>query len=141
MELRQSELTHYDEAGVPVWILRARSFQYFERADETHAREVEVRFVRHDGSEALIVQADQLIFYHRLGDLLIRGTVRGRDPDGLRFTTDEVRWNAEAHRLMSDSPVRVEREDLLLLGKGFEYRPEEGRLTVKDAQLLLDPRR
>ncbi len=137
IELQGNELTHYSEEGKPVWVLRARSVEYFEEAQQTRARGVEVRFWDRDGADALIVQADQLTFYHRSGDLTFSGNLRARDPAGLHFSTDAAYWEEKARVLRSDSPVHVEREDLTLTGQGFEYRPDEGTLTIQDAHLKL----
>lgn len=137
VELQGNELTHYNEEGKPVWVLHARSVEYFEEAQQTHARGVEVRFLDGEGKEALIVQADSLTFYHRSGDLTLSGNLRARDLEGLHFSTEEAYWEEKARLLRSDSPVHAEREDLTLTGKGFEYRPDEGTLTIKDARLKL----
>lgn len=135
--LQGNELTHYSDEGKPIWVLHARSVEYFEEAQQTHAKGVEVRFLDRAGGEALMVQADGLTFYHRSGDLKLSGNLQARDPEGLHFSTDEAYWEEKARVLRSDSPVHVEREDLTLTGQGFEYRPDEGTLTIQDAHLKL----
>lgn len=137
IEFQGNELTHYNEEGEAAWVLHARSVEYFEESQETHAQEVDVHFLDRDGTEALIVQADHLTFYHRSGDLKFMGNLHARDPEGLQFSTDEAYWEEEVHVLRSDSQVQVEREDLTLTGQGFEYRADEGALTIKDARLKL----
>ncbi|OGF57503.1 MAG: LPS export ABC transporter periplasmic protein LptC [Candidatus Fraserbacteria bacterium RBG_16_55_9] len=135
IELEENELTHYNEDGKAAWVLHAHSVEYFEESQETQANEVEVHFLDQDGGEALIVQADSLTFYHRSGDLQFSGNLHAHDPEGLQFSTDEAYWEEKTHTLRSDSPVHVEREDLTLTGQGFEYRADEGTLTIKDAHL------
>lgn len=135
--LLQNELVHYDEQGQIVWVLRARSVQYFDGLKQTQAEGVEVRFLKPNGEEALIVQADSLIFYNTKGDLRFRGNLKARDPEGLRFSTEEAYWEQRTRLLRGSSPVEVEREDLMLTGEGFEYRPDEGILTIQTAHLKL----
>lgn len=137
IEFRENELTQYNEDGKATWVLHARTVQYFEEAQETRSEDVEVRFFDRAGVEALIVQADALTFYHRTGDLTFSGNLRARDPKDLRFSTDEANWDEKARVLRSDSPVHVEREDLTLTGQGFEYHPDEGTLTIKEAHLKM----
>ena len=137
IELQENELTHYNEDGKAAWVLHAHSVEYFEESQETQAKEVEVHFLDRDGGEALMVQADDLTFYHRSGDLQFSGNLRARDPEGLQFSTDEAYWEEKTHILRSDSQVHVEREDLTLTGQGFEYRSDEGTLTIQNAHLKL----
>jgi len=130
-------LVHYGEDGKPVWKLSARSVRYFRETQQTEARGVEVRFFSQDGTEALTLEAERLVFDHPSGDLYLSGGLRARDPEGLRFSAENAHWEARTKVLRSDSPIYVEREDLTLTGEGFEYRPDEGELTVKGAQLKL----
>jgi len=137
IELEENEITRYSEDGQPVWVLYARRVEYFEQLQQTRAENVAVRFLDREGADALIVQASHLAFFHRSGDLQFRGNLQAYDPEGLRFSTEEAHWEEETHVLRSSSPVRVEREDLLLTGQGFEYRPDEGTLTIKSAHLRI----
>jgi len=137
IELSASELVHYGEDGKPLWKLSARSVRYFKEAHRAEAQDVEVRFFARDGREVLIVQAGRLVFDPRSGDLYLSGGLRARDPEGLRFEAEEAHWEARARLLRSDSPVHVERGDFTLEGEGFEYRPDEGELTVRGAHLKL----
>jgi LPS export ABC transporter protein LptC len=134
IELSESELIHYDDEGEIIWMLWARSVQYFEQ--ETQAEGVEVRFLD-EGKEVLYVRAERLIFDHRSGDLKMSGGVSVSDPEGLRLSTDEAYWDDEKRVLTSDSLVSIERDDLRLQGEGFEYHPDEGTLTIKEARLKL----
>ncbi len=133
IEAYESELTRYDEEGRAIWVLRARSLQYFQQ--ETRATGIELRFFNPEGRELLRVEAERLVFYHRLGDLLLSGNLRASDPDDLRFSSEEAYWEEKTRVLRSDSPVRVERTDLILMGQGFEYHPDQGVLTIKDARV------
>jgi LPS export ABC transporter protein LptC len=137
IELRGNELTHYNEESKVAWVLRARSVQYFEESQQTQAQDVEVHLFDPAGTEALRVQADRLIFYHRTGDLEFQGNLQAHDPEGLRFSTDKAYWDEKARVLRSDSAVHLEREDLTLTGQGFEYHPDQGTLTIKSAHLKL----
>jgi len=136
VELRESDLIRYDDEGKAVWVLWARSVQYFEDEQKTQAEDVEVRFLD-GGREVLSVRAERLIFDHRSGDLTISGGVSASDPEGLRLSVEEAYWDDEERVLSSDSTVLVERGDLRLQGQGFEYRPDEGTLTIKGAKLKL----
>jgi LPS export ABC transporter protein LptC len=137
IELEENEVTRYSEDGRPIWLLYARKVEYFEELQQTRAENVAVRFLDREGADALIVQADRLIFYHRSGDLQFSGNLQARDPEGLQFSTEEAHWDEETRVLRSSSAVRVEREDLLLTGQGFAYRPDEGTLIIQAAHLKI----
>lgn len=137
IELSESELVHYGDDGKPVWKLFARSVRYFKRTQQTEARGVEVRFLSQDGRVALTLEAERLVFDQRSGDLYLSGGLRAHDSEGLRFEAIDAHWEARNRVLRSDSAVHIERGDFTLMGEGFEYRPDEGELTVKGAQLKL----
>lgn len=137
LELSAGKLTHYDEAGTPLWTLQARSIRYFEGEEATRAKRVEVRFLGPDGGESLTVQAEALTFFHRSGDLHLTGGLEARGEGELSFSTEEARWVEGAGVLRGETPVRARRGELVIQGKGFEYHPQGERLTIQQAQVEL----
>ncbi len=64
-------------------------------------------------------------------DFVLHGQVEGRVGDDERFSTAEVRYDAERERVWTDRPVRVTRQDLLLQGEGLEIDLRERKLTIR----------
>jgi len=137
VELRGGELSRYTPEGKLVWVLRSPSLAYYEDTKQTRAQDVEVRFFDAQGREALVLRAQELVFFHETGDFALRGSIVGEDPEGLRFQTEEARWVEREGVLRGNRPIDVERPDAKLSGRGFEYRPRTGELIVHDARLRL----
>jgi len=137
VEIRDGELARYTPDGKLTWVLRSPSLAYYEEKEQTRAQDVEVRFFDAQGREALRVRAQELIFFHETGDFMLRGDIQGQDPEGLRFRTEEARWEEREGVLRGNRPIEVERPDSQLRGSGFAYFPREGKLVVHDARLQL----
>lgn len=60
-----------------------------------------------DGQEALRFEAARGVWREPGSDLVLQGDVVFVNEDGLRFETQEVRWNAEAERLIAPGPVEI----------------------------------
>jgi LPS export ABC transporter protein LptC len=90
-----------------------------------------------EGREALTVMAARLLWNHRTGTLELSGDVQGTSPDGLRFSTERVRWDEATQTLQGDGPVKIERDDLQLAGEDFEFHLKDGTLIVLNAHLQL----
>ncbi len=141
IELQQNELIHYDTAsdGRVLWKLRARTIEFFDERqnNEIRAEEIEVRYFDADGNQILLLTGDRLVYKQDKGQLVLTGDIRGEEARGLRFSAEEIFWDEESHRLWSESPVQVEREDFSLTGAGLEYLPDEGTMTIHQGQLQI----
>lgn len=133
--LEQAQISKHDVDGKKLWELEARSME--AREAESVAQDVTLRFFDAEGRETLVVRAPQARLQNRTGDLELIGTVNATGSE-FSFTTGNLRWDAQKKILSTESPVRVEREDFTLTGRGFEYSSETGLATVKsEARLSL----
>jgi LPS export ABC transporter protein LptC len=141
IELSQNDLTHYDDNGKILWEMHADSVKFFDTTQKTEAETIKIQFFNADGQNVLDVGAQHLVYDHRSGNLAITGQIDAKDPSGISFTTDDAFWDESGKRLWSDSPIRIERDDFSLTGKGFEYKPDEGTLTTQTGhlQIILNP--
>jgi len=128
----RARIVKYDISGKKLWELEARAVQTTER--ESTAEEVVLRFFDDEGQETLTVHAPKA----RLSadEIALLGPVRAHGSE-FSLTTEDLFW--EGQKLWTPSVVRIEREDFLLTGRGFEYF--EGRATIlHEARLTLRSR-
>ncbi len=134
-------MTKFDEAGRRLWELEAETITLEREDDRARAEAVRLKFfrgaARHE-EVALVVTAARLSFYSG-GELELEGGITARDDRGLEFRTERARWDPQRGVLSGDLEVEIARGEERLSGRGFEYTPEEGRLAVHEAELILVP--
>lgn len=96
--------------GVRQWSLSAEAIE--ETRGEQNERVVTLIRVHdgqlyRDGEVALRFEAARGIWRETSSDLVLQGDVVFVSADGLRFETQEVRWNAQEERLVAPGPVEI----------------------------------
>lgn len=129
-------MTRFDETGRRLWELEAEAIT-LEEAGRARAEAVRLRFFRNE-EVALEARASRLFLYSG-GALELEGEIVAHDPQGLEFRTERARWDPQRGLLSGDLEVEIKRGEERLSGRGFEYDPGEGRLTVREAELILVP--
>lgn len=145
IEINNSRLTHYDDAGRLVWAMDAAAVQYDRGSNKSRAHDVRVRFMTPDAdastqttstqTASLTIQARHLVFEHQTRNLFLHGGVRGEGPDGLSFETDRAQWDDERSVVSGSRAVRIQRDDLSMRGTGFIYNLQSESLTMQSASL------
>lgn len=130
-------MTRFDEAGRRLWELEAEAITLEREGGRARAEAVRLKFFR-DEELALEVTAARLFLYSG-GELELEGGLEARDDRGLEFRTERARWDPQQGVLTGELEVELARGEERLSGRGFEYNPDEGRLTVREAELILLP--
>jgi LPS export ABC transporter protein LptC len=126
-----AQIVKYDISGKKLWELHARTVQTTER--ESTAEEVLLRFFDGEGQETLTVRAPRARLNNHTEEIELLGPVRAHGSE-FSFTAENLFWDGQ--KLSTPSVVRIEGEDFLLTGRGFEY--SEGRATLlHEARLTL----
>jgi LPS export ABC transporter protein LptC len=95
----------YDKATEPYWYFPKKV--YFERFDDSLRTES-------------MVQSDTARYYTRRRMWELRKNVKLINLKGEKFETSLLYWDQRAQRIYSDSFIRIEQEDQVLTGYGFE---------------------
>lgn len=131
------KMAKFDEAGRRLWELEAEVITLEQEESRARAEAVRLKFFR-DEELALEVTASRLFLYSG-GVLELEGGLEAHDPQGLEFRTERARWDPQRGVLSGELELEIARGEDRLLGRGFEYNPDEGRLTVHEAELILVP--
>ncbi|MGQ9733971.1 MAG: LPS export ABC transporter periplasmic protein LptC [Candidatus Bipolaricaulia bacterium] len=132
-------MTKFDETGRRLWELEAEKI-ILEREndlDRARAEVVRLRFFRNE--EVVLEVTAARLFLYSGGELELEGGITAHDDQGLEFRTERARWDPQRGALSGDLEVEITRGEDRLSGRGFEYTPEEGRLAVREAELILVP--
>lgn len=131
----QARIIKYNPQGKKLWELEARSMHVTET--DSVAEKVLLRFFDSAGRETLTVQAPQARLHNHTGNIELLGPLVATGSE-FSFMTENLYWDNEKKLLSTPSAVRIERDDLTLIGRGLEYSSETGLVTILgEAQLTL----
>ena len=129
------------KTGKKMWMVTAEKAWSDGGGNLFHVKEPKVIFF---GSEYKINVTSKRGVVKREGrrafTFLLEGdvTVRVSDPGKTVVRAEKLEWLAAQHVLRSDSPVEIERTDLIVKGVGLELRPQKGDEEVNFIQLKKD---
>jgi LPS export ABC transporter protein LptC len=131
-EVSDFVLTETDQ-GVPCWTLFARYSATYNARNLIIARGVRVDFFSRDGKGTSTLTAREGEIHQVSRDMTARGDVVITSAEGVRMSTEEMRFVNREQRIVvpDDRLVRVEREQDVLTGYGFESDPDLRHYEVK----------
>ena len=84
-------------------------------------------------TDASIV-ADTAYYYDKQGLFRFVGQVEVKSLQGERFETEELYWNQKEDKVYSDRFIRIEQEDKIITGVGFESNQNMTRYTIRESR-------
>jgi LPS export ABC transporter protein LptC len=132
---------HLQEEGKNAtrWQLDAEYGEMFEAQGKTALRKVQVRV--EEPARVWTVSADEGEMQRESKDVELRGRVVLTTSDGLRLETERLAWTAKEERAWTDAPVTIYRGGVVVHGRGFESRVNEGATTIRGRlRAVLNPR-
>ncbi len=80
------------------------------------------------------IQADTAFYYDKQGLFRFVGQVEVRSLQGERFDTEELFWNQKEDKVYSERFIRIEQEDKIITGIGFESNQNMTRYIIKESR-------
>ena len=123
-DYRVSEI-HINETleGNLRWSLDADQAEVFDREQETVMRRVSIRVLSKDAEWT--ITAAEGVLNNQSRDVALKGDVVVTSKDGLRMTTQSLRWRNKERNLQTEDPVQITREGTTISGQGLDVRMEE----------------
>ena len=78
------------------------------------------------------IQADTAYYYEKKKLWELKGNVEVLSQNGDKFNTELLFWNEKEKRIYSDKFIRIEQEDKILTGNGFESNQELTEYQISD---------
>lgn len=92
---------------------------------------IELDFYNKDGKHTSYISAEKGEFHEKTEDVVGRGNVVVISDTGMTLFTEELRWDSELDKILSDTLVMITtREGDTLYGKGFESDPDLTRRVI-----------
>ena len=80
------------------------------------------------------IEADTAYYYDKQGLFQFVGQVEVKSLQGERFETAELFWNQKEDKVYSDRFIRIEQEDKIITGVGFESNQNMTRYTIRESR-------
>jgi LPS export ABC transporter protein LptC len=137
------------EGGRLRWVLQADSAVSQGQNNPTVLHGIRVEFYNAAGDSVrstLVADEGEVTPKEKQRDLLARGHVIVRTPEGHTLETEELRWDHAAGKVISNDLVRLTRGESVLTGVGIESDPElrayrilsEVEAGVREGEPILD---
>jgi len=91
-------------------------------------------FFDKDGSHNSVLTADSGIVFNQTNNLIAFGEVVVVSDSGIVLETQELRWDNEKQKIMSDVPVRFTTQDDTLVGDSFVSDPDLSNYEIRNAR-------
>jgi len=91
-------------------------------------------FFDKDGSHNSVLTADSGIVFNQTNNLVAYGKVVVVSDSGIVLETQELRWDNEKQKIMSDVPVRFTTLDDTLVGDSFISDPDLSNYEIRNAR-------
>lgn len=125
------------DSGVTRYRANAKEWLVYGKAKEPYWYFPEGIYVEKFDSlfhtEASIV-ADTAYYYDKQGLFRFVGQVEVKSLQGEHFETEELFWNQKEDKVYSDRFIRIEQEDKIITGVGFESNQNMTRYTIRESR-------
>lgn len=91
-------------------------------------------FFDRDGSHNSVLTADSGIVFNQTNNLVAYGEVVVVSDSGIVLETQELRWDNEKQKIISDVPVRFTTKDDTLVGDSFISDPDLSNYEIRNAR-------
>jgi LPS export ABC transporter protein LptC len=127
-DLQIKEVDLEEEAKGVRWRLKAEQALMFDKAGQTQLRKVVAHVYQRERSWTIVGEEGELD--RATNNVEVRGNVVVTSNDGLRLDTAVLRWEADAKRLWTDTPVTLTRNGSIVLGSGLDVRMADEATTI-----------
>jgi LPS export ABC transporter protein LptC len=127
-DLQIKEVDLEEEAKGVRWRLKAELALMFDKAGQTQLRKVVAHVYQRERSWTIVGEEGELD--RATNNVEVRGNVVVTSNDGLRLETAVLRWEAEAKRLWTDTPVTLTRNGSIVLGSGLDVLMADEATTI-----------
>ena len=110
------------------WQIDAEQAEVFNREKRTLMRRVKVTMFQKD--RVWVATGDEGEMQNETRDVTLRGNVEITSDDGLRFTSEDLHWKADAKRLWTEGPVTLVRGQTTITGRSFETEMETEQASI-----------
>jgi LPS export ABC transporter protein LptC len=121
----------FSEKGIRSAAIHAQVVAVYERLDLKKATKVHVDFYDQTGNRTSVLVADSGLIQEKKQKFEARGNVVVTTPEGVKLTTESLRWNPETNKIVTDDFVTVTKGKDVITGIGLEADEQLKHFVIK----------
>jgi LPS export ABC transporter protein LptC len=122
----------FSEEGVKSATIFAEYVAVYEKLDLKKARKLHVDFYGEDGSQTSVLLADSGVIQERKQKVEALGNVVVTTQQGVKLTTESLRWNPQDDKIVTDDFVTITKGRDVITGYGLEADQELKHFVIKE---------
>jgi 3-deoxy-D-manno-octulosonate 8-phosphate phosphatase (KDO 8-P phosphatase) len=144
-------------SGLPVWVLNSGSAEIYNKQKRALLNEISIQFMKasknkRDTNTTLGEAKKQQTQAARLSapkgevkldshDLSAWGGVEVHSDDGTVLYTEQLMFSSSQQKILSQSPVKIVRNDSIVIGEGLEATPDLSEVKIFRHEASISPRK
>ena len=125
-------ITQEGKKFAEIW---AGYISFYNQQGKTFLKDsIHADFFDRDGSHNSVLTADSGIVFNQTNNLVAYGKVVVVSDSGIVLETQELRWDNEKQKIISDVPVRFTTQDDTLVGDSFISDPDLSNYEIRNAR-------
>jgi len=120
------------EGDQRMWEANADQIEVFEDRNTTRISKLQrqIKLVLYRGEDTLTCYADVAEINNQNKEVNLLGNLMAQSRDGITLWTDSVTWLPQRKRLLTDKPVTIRRQGLVIQGLGMEADLALGEVKI-----------
>jgi len=119
-QVLQFDLTSYTDGGTKRWEVKGKSANVVNEMVEME----DINATTYGEDNTLGLRADEGTYDKELNKVHLESNVVITTSDGAELTADTMDWDSKNNVITSESPVKIEREEITLSAKGVKGEPD-----------------
>ncbi|MFH1335628.1 MAG: LPS export ABC transporter periplasmic protein LptC, partial [Candidatus Zixiibacteriota bacterium] len=119
-QVMENSTITFSDKGINSAIIWAKYIEVFEKLDLKKARQVRIDFYDKDGVHTSVLVADSGRIQERKHKFEALGHVVVTTDDGVKLTTQSLRWDPDINRIVTDDFVTITKDKNVISGYGLE---------------------
>lgn len=128
--IEKSTIT-FSEEGIRSAAIYAEYVAVYEKLDLKKAKKVHVDFFDEMGNRTSELTADSAAIQEKRQNFEASGNVVVITPEGVKLTTQSLRWNPESSKIVTDDFVTITKGEDIITGIGMEADEELKHFVIK----------
>lgn len=127
--LKNFHFSHLEE-GKKQWELTAREGEIYKEKNEIYLKDFSVKFYSEDKIVSRFTAKEGKIDQN---NKLIEGKNKAQIEslkEKIKIATEEIRYSSEEKKIFSSSPLEIERNKMVIKGKGLESTPDFSQISI-----------
>jgi LPS export ABC transporter protein LptC len=121
----------FSEKGIKSAAIHAEVVAVYEKLDLKKATKVHVDFYDQEGNRTSVLVADSGLIQEKKQNFEARGNVVVTTEEGVKLTTESLRWNPQTNKIVTDDFVTITKGKDVITGIGLEADEQLKHFVIK----------